>query len=77
VGSVGQGFAFPGANVTGYTYVYSRSSLPCSIFAHLRVLLAYLRKRITVGGMVFVAYAVGNLIGRILKVLGYLSMTAH
>ncbi|KAI5453868.1 hypothetical protein NCC49_004864 [Naganishia albida] len=39
VGSVGQGFAMPGANVTGYT------------------------KRITVGGTIFVAYAVGNLIG--------------
>lgn len=62
VGSVGQGFAFPGANVTGYTYV--KAWMRLGPWADYSSLFSLSRKRITVGGMIFVAYAVGNLIGR-------------
>lgn len=34
VGSVGQGFAFPGANVTGYTYAQFRAGCPVLLLAH-------------------------------------------
>ncbi|KAJ9095953.1 hypothetical protein QFC21_005315 [Naganishia friedmannii] len=61
VGSVGQAFAFPGANVTGYTLVLHQSSKGYKLIDLVQNAQND-RKRITVGGMVFVAYAVGNLI---------------